>query len=303
MEGLRRHTVLLHTCLLVLALSANISHGYLSSTIINMDIRESGKVYVEVSGKFYGSTLMFALPYDAEVEMFSLNLKRYPGDEINRVCITRTGAKYFLLECDSQYPENVFSIKYTTSYYVWKYDNEINFLFSLPDEINHSSIEIRVMFPDGYRVEITGGSRFAVFPSTENIYSLGSRYVVVWDINENMQVEVFASLRSSKRNFGTLLIAFPLLLLISVLLGMRYIKKRSKEKYGFLLEDERKIVRFLEKKKGYVKQKDLVNHTGFSKAKVSRLLKNLEMRGLIEREERGRNCFVRIKEESKKVHS
>ena len=58
--------------------------------------------------------------------------------------------------------------------------------------------------------------------------------------------------------------------------------------------DERRLVRVLVESKGQVLQRDLVRITGFSDAKVSRLLDRLQERGLVVRERYGMSNRVRL---------
>ena len=58
--------------------------------------------------------------------------------------------------------------------------------------------------------------------------------------------------------------------------------------------DERRIVRVLVDSRGEILQKDLVRVTGFSDAKVSRLLDRLEERELVVRERHGMTNRVRL---------
>lgn len=58
--------------------------------------------------------------------------------------------------------------------------------------------------------------------------------------------------------------------------------------------DERRLVRVLVEAKGQVLQRDLVRITGFSDAKVSRLLDRLQERGLVVRERYGMSNRVRL---------
>ena len=62
-----------------------------------------------------------------------------------------------------------------------------------------------------------------------------------------------------------------------------------------LREDERKIVGILESHEGKVIQKVIVRETDFSKAKVSRLVKNLKERGIIDVEPIGRTTKITLK--------
>jgi biotin operon repressor len=62
-----------------------------------------------------------------------------------------------------------------------------------------------------------------------------------------------------------------------------------------LTPSERKVMEVLLKEKGPVNQKKIVKETDFSKTKVSRIMKTLEERGIIERVRKGRKNIVKIK--------
>jgi len=59
--------------------------------------------------------------------------------------------------------------------------------------------------------------------------------------------------------------------------------------------NERKILEFISQKGGAVIQSELVSEFGFSKAKVSRLVDKLELKGLVERRRRGLVNLVVLK--------
>lgn len=58
--------------------------------------------------------------------------------------------------------------------------------------------------------------------------------------------------------------------------------------------DERRLLRVIVESRGYILQRDLVRVTGFSDAKVSRLLDRLEERELVVRERQGMANRVRL---------
>ncbi|MBU5537389.1 MAG: helix-turn-helix domain-containing protein [Candidatus Aenigmatarchaeota archaeon] len=64
-----------------------------------------------------------------------------------------------------------------------------------------------------------------------------------------------------------------------------------------LSEDEKKIFNELTKNDGSAFQNDLINVSGFSKVKVSRILDRLETKGLVERRRRGMSNLVLLKTE------
>ena len=60
-------------------------------------------------------------------------------------------------------------------------------------------------------------------------------------------------------------------------------------------DEEKKVLAFLQQRRGSVFQSELQVHTGFSKVKVSRLLDKMEQKGIIERKRRGMANLVVLK--------
>jgi hypothetical protein len=69
----------------------------------------------------------------------------------------------------------------------------------------------------------------------------------------------------------------------------------------FLDKDERKVIKSLIKFKGSVNQSQLDNLTGLSRVKVFRILKRLEEKEIIFKEEKGRTFTISLNEKIKKV--
>lgn len=80
------------------------------------------------------------------------------------------------------------------------------------------------------------------------------------------------------------------------------IKDFSKESFAPILkeatDDEKKILEAILEEKGTMFQGDIVDTTGFSKVKVTRLLDKLEGRGVLERKRRGMANVVVLKHSS-----
>lgn len=72
-------------------------------------------------------------------------------------------------------------------------------------------------------------------------------------------------------------------------------KKRKPVDYSKLTKEEKTIIKALEEANGTIFQSDLVEKSGFSKVKVSRILDKLEGRQLIERKRRGMTNVVVLK--------
>ena len=72
-------------------------------------------------------------------------------------------------------------------------------------------------------------------------------------------------------------------------------KEKTSEKYGYLLDTEKKVIEELKKAdKNELWQKQIQIATGFSKAKLSRLIRNIEARGLIKKIPMGNTNKIKL---------
>ncbi len=97
---------------------------------------------------------------------------------------------------------------------------------------------------------------------------------------------------------GVSLIIIILILAFSQITSTKAVHKANKElarKLSMLHEDEKKIYKATEEAEGTIFQSELIEKTGFSKVKVSRVLDRLEGKGLIERRRRGMTNIVILK--------
>ncbi len=83
-------------------------------------------------------------------------------------------------------------------------------------------------------------------------------------------------------------------------IAKKYMEEKKGVLWSFLTEDE-KIIIDLIKKHGHITQKEIVEITGMSKPKVSRIISELEDRKIIVKEKIGRINKLTLTEESKKL--
>lgn len=84
------------------------------------------------------------------------------------------------------------------------------------------------------------------------------------------------------------LIPGVIVLIILLILGLKFKKEGPNEIESMLKEDERKAIEIVKSHGGMCKQREIVRESNFSKAKVSRLVKDLKERKLIKVEKAGR---------------
>ena len=135
--------------------------------------------------------------------------------------------------------------------------------------------------------------------------------MLVWEKNSLRGGESFPVFLIYKENKSSSVIIY-IAILILVLAGfLAYLKSRrksnviktftsrrkvSKQKTELhLLESEAAVVKALKDSKGEMWQKQIQIKTGFSKAKLSRVIRNLESRGLVKRIPLGNTNKIKLK--------
>jgi len=73
-------------------------------------------------------------------------------------------------------------------------------------------------------------------------------------------------------------------------------KTKIKENIKSFQTDERKVYDMIVNADGFMFQNDLIEKTGYSKVKISRILDKLELKGVVERRRRGMANIVVLKE-------
>ena len=91
-----------------------------------------------------------------------------------------------------------------------------------------------------------------------------------------------------------ILAAAPVLGLAGYLVYRRWWRER--ERYDVLPEDLEELVEIIRKNGGRITQKELRQITGYSEAKISLMLTDLERRGVIERVKKGRGKVIFLRE-------
>jgi len=150
----------------------------------------------------------------------------------------------------------------------------------------------RLYVPKGYAI------LSPIVPSPDKVESTGTALILEWKKTDVRPEEEFYFIVGFS---GEVTNQFPLAMFLATIFiaflggffaGTLY---RRKEKTLIdLRSDEEKVLELL--KEGPLYQSDLVKRLGFSKAKVSLLLRDMEKKGLIERVKEGRTYLVRLKE-------
>ncbi|MEM4719442.1 MAG: hypothetical protein QXG18_01075 [Candidatus Pacearchaeota archaeon] len=159
------------------------------------------------------------------------------------------------------------------------------FLKKIKFNKDYEKAEISFILDKGYFL-----SEFGISPSNYEISTDGYLIKVKWffeDIKEGEEKTLFAISEKTKENkiyLNIFILTFLIIFLSIITYFYFFYKNRKKENERFLLDDERKILNYLrrsERKEAW--QKNIQKDLSFSKAKLSRLIRNLESRGLIKK--------------------
>ena len=138
----------------------------------------------------------------------------------------------------------------------------------------------------------------------------GRRIYIIWEkqdvesgdgISTNVVFESLQKPEPKEIDSGIFVILGVLVVIIALLVvGILFYKKSHtgmKPAIQVLKDDERKVVEILQNRQGQAKQRDIQADGDFSKATLSRLIKNLEERGVITTERMGRTNKIYLKKE------
>lgn len=174
------------------------------------------------------------------------------------------------------------------------------FVYNLVFAQDYADVEIRLTLEEGFNFDKL------LFPQGYKFETDGESISIVWDLQNKQRGDnfpIFLKIKNQKTsNFWLFWLAMALLLIfISYFFLRKFIENKKKSKkikqkkpfkektpekgqYAYLLDTEKKILEELQKSKSKgLWQKQIQISTGFSKAKLSRIIRNLESRGLIKK--------------------
>lgn len=178
------------------------------------------------------------------------------------------------------------------------------FIFSADFSINKpvKSFIGSIKLPEGAGLANENGTNIPIISPRDGIISSdGRRILVIWrytNISSEMPIKFQVVYEPIKSQFlipiEPIIIVSIILIAIAVAVYIRIIRRPEKLVLSVLDEFERKVMDILVASGGTVNQKKIVQETNLSKAKVSRVVKSLADRGLIEIERRGRTNKLKL---------
>jgi len=268
---------------------------------VTMNIGDDDSTDFKLDFKFTDDIKNVEVPFSGEIT----DLNSDDGK-----CEVKIGEVGKILSCEPLSPFVVGTIKISTNFkstgFVEKRGNISFFSIDVPVLWDLQEAYITTKLPD--KTVLAEKVLLPISPSGASIGSDGRRIIASWHFsNKNagdiMPIRIYYEYLTPKpfiEDYSWVIISiigiviiFSIVVVLIVFKGMSY--KKSKLVFSVLNENEKMIVNIIKKEnKEEVDQRRIVNESGFSKAKVSRIIQSLEERGVIESERIGRKNKIRL---------
>lgn len=148
-------------------------------------------------------------------------------------------------------------------------------------------LHVRMSLPEGHF--LMGDP--AVYPSPERISTDGKRITLEWTFEERASVVVFYG---TDRISYTWIFILIIVILVCLVFFMLFFAKKSRKKIEDILSEDEKLI-LNQIRRGNAKQKDISKNLGFSKSKMSKVVRKLEEKNLVERIPHFKTNILKIK--------
>ncbi len=262
----------------------------------DMDLNSDGNAKIKLTITFQQPVKGFQLAIFGSIKNFEASSNSGPVD-----CKVEVGAAS-IIDCKMNLTQEKRTLELTfeTADFVRTVDtkNLFSLDLSLSQSIDQATASVKL--PEGYALTNTSLIP-ATFPSAGSIVSDGRRIIVNWDV-VNLTAEQpfkFQTLYEPiKSQFPLALVSVGILSFL-VLGGVgfffyRRIKKPKEVILSVLDDFERRVIEVITTAGGEINQRKVVQETDLSKAKVSRVVKRLQERGLLEVTRLGRTNKLKL---------
>ncbi|HLD85609.1 MAG TPA: MarR family transcriptional regulator [archaeon] len=215
-----------------------------------------------------------------------------------------------LITCNT--PGKVYSFKFNTGRIAKPFVNNLNaFQYKFSAIVTTDRLNVKIILPLGAAIvekEVLQGTGLQPFePSYGKEGSDGRKIFLQWTlINPKLGETVAASIIYEQLSETELFMNFAFIIAVIiaiVIITLFYFSKHHKNNnvhtvLPMLTDTERKVMEIV-MRKGEVDQREIVRETEYSKAKVTRVIQDMESRGMLEKTRKGRRNIIKLKNELK----
>jgi predicted transcriptional regulator len=261
-----------------------------------VDVQDE-KGNMEINFKYTDKIKEINFPFVGEIKDLTVE---------NGECIVKQDINK-ILQCKPPSPFIVGTIKTTTRFnwkgLIEKRGNISFFSMDIPILWNTDEVYVTVKLPD--KTLLAEKAILPISPSGYRIGSDGRRILATWYFRnlrpgDVIPIRLYYEPLSSGFISEDLVYVLIFLLILIVIVGALFISRKVSKKSELVLsvlnESERIVVDIIRnEKKKQVDQRRIVSLSGFSKAKISRIIRDLGERGIVESERIGRRNKIKLK--------
>jgi len=263
---------------------------------VTVDILKDDSCNIELSFRFTDKIKEVKFLFSGEIhDLRTENGKCTVKEDIGRI-----------LQCEPPSPFMVGDITVKTNFrgtgLIEKRGNISYFSFDIPMVWDTDNVLVIVKLPDG--MLLTEKVLLPISPSGADIRSDGRRILATWSLSNKrygdvIPIRIYFETTSPERVIYLryrYLAAIAIVVVISLIYIYKRVSKRTELVLSVLNENEKIVVDIIRKEgKEKVDQRKIVALSGFSKAKVSRIIDSLVGRGVIKVERIGRRNKITLK--------
>jgi len=285
--------------LLFLLLFASAASAQVQYYGVDANIDDKGKVSVQMTLTFSQIVKDFNFTIEGSVQKFSVNSTAGPQNCLLQVSgITVVNCKLNLTQ-----DKRTVIFNFDTFDFVRDVDGKFFLDSDFSLDKNIEQVAVTVKLPEGNAIVSEDVPNRISFPEVANIISDGRRIIVNWRFTQTSAAQplkfqilyetiILPPLFDFRIRYA--IIAGGIIGLVSTFAYLRYFRKAEKVILSVLDEYERKVFDLIVAAGGTVNQKKIVQETNLSKAKISRVVKSLVDRGVIEVEHVGRTNKLKV---------
>lgn len=282
----------------LLSISA-VSAQFMREINSTISLTEQGKTNIEISFQFTDKIRQIDLPITGDIS----NIQTENGN-----CLLIEGVQQ-ILQCKPLQPsftgETNLSVNFIANGLISIHNNITSFIFDLPIMWNTERINLIVQLPIGNA--LSDDIIVPVSPANSEIGSDGRRIFIKWSFyskepDDIIPIRVYyepittPQQPTKDKQYVFIIIIFAILFSSILVLYLGLKKRKAELVLSVLNEGERIIVEIIQNQtEEEVDQRKIVAMSGFSKAKVSRIIKSLEERGVVESKRLGRKNKIVLK--------
>ena len=192
-------------------------------------------------------------------------------------------------------------LNYITNSYIEE-GNKNYFLKDFKVPLKTNNLNINLILPEKSILDKPISQDGSIYPKPDKITTDGQRILITWtrqNLEKDQGIALFVIYKEPEQSYYAYIFLAALILIFSYLLLRKpkeIVKTVTKDITELQLkEDEKIIARILKQKEGECYQSTLAVITNFSKAKLSRILEEMEQRNIVKRLEKGKKKLVILK--------